>query len=79
MIASIKDGIIVALARLLFEYLLLAGQFAGPYYLCILKQSNNSPVWACLGMRPTYLAGETWWEGHDLIFLLAASKKKLTL
>ena len=58
-IASIKDGIIVALARLLFEYLLLAGQFAGPYYLCILKQSNNSQVRAFLETRPTYLAGET--------------------
>ena len=49
----------VALARLLSEYLLLAGQSAGPYYLCILKQSNNSQVRACLGTRPTYLAGET--------------------
>ena len=58
-IASIKDGIIVVLARLLFEYLLPAGQFAGPYYLCILKQSNNSQVRACLETRSTYLAGET--------------------
>ena len=59
MIASIKEGIVVALARQIFEYLLLTGQFAGPYYLCVLKQSNNSQVRACLETRPTYLGGET--------------------
>ena len=50
---------VVALARQLFEYILLADQFAGPYYLCVLKQSNNSQVRACLETRSTYLAGKT--------------------
>ena len=31
-------------SMLLLQYLLLASQFAGPYYLCILKQGNDSQV-----------------------------------
>ena len=60
---------------LLFEYLLLAGQFAGSYYLRIKKKKGiDSQVWACLETRPTYLAGKTMRRSRLDIFGLLAKR-----
>ena len=59
---------------LLFEYLLLAGQFAGPYYLRIKKKREQQPSLACLETRPTYLTGKTMRRSRLDIFGVLAKR-----
>ena len=61
---------------LLFEYLLLAGQFAGPYYLRIKKKKRATAKFS-LFRNTTYVLNRENYEEVTTWYFWRASKKKL--
>ena len=64
---------------LLFEYLLLAGQFAGPYYLRIKKKKRKREQQPSLSLfrNTTYVLSRENYEEVTTWYFWRASKKKL--